>query len=228
MGFTVNPIEIATTWAFPLSIANTANAFDVSGSTTATFSSQSIGAANDTRRIIVGASSRQAMSSVTIGGTTADVIYSQSATTGATTYYAGFYALLVPSGTSLDVVLNHSVSPTSCAISIWAVTGSPYFLTQATANGSIVTDGSTLQSTTFDIRANGVAMWVGVMGDVAYNSSFSSATRDYNQSAASARTHYSAHKSTSSLLTGHTETVGPAQAPGYSNILLGLSLKPVA
>lgn len=96
---------------------------DVSDTNIYTFSDQSLGDAHSERYIIVGISGRStsllALSSVTIGGVTAD-IYVEEWITGATFFSVTGYAIAkVPTGTTGDIVVTFSGSMARCHISAY-------------------------------------------------------------------------------------------------------------
>ncbi len=97
-----------------------------------TFSGMNIGAASAGRLVIVGVFApststdhSDAISSVTIGGVAATRL-AQATTnpgTGEENHQIAFYARLVPTGETTDVVITSPVDRASMAVSIWTATG---------------------------------------------------------------------------------------------------------
>lgn len=150
----------------PISITYGTEAGSASNRTTYTFAAASIGAASADRVVIVAAGgssgSARTISSVTIGGVTANVAVTQGSTTSVGGR-VGLYYLAVPSGTTADIVVTFSGLMGNCRIATFAMTGHASGAPAATG-----ADGS--GTTTFNPNCNVVT------GDVLICASLSDGT----------------------------------------------------
>lgn len=117
-----------------------------------TFSSMAFGAAFSGRHILVmvasRASSTQTITSATIGGVTATIVY-QASPTGT---LGAFLIAAVPTGTTGDVVINFSVAMTRCGIGVIALSD----LVSTTATDTAIDSGSDTMTSTIDCDADGM------------------------------------------------------------------------
>src|SRR5690349_19922485 len=109
----------------PLTYAYASSAGNSSTLTTYTFSSQAIGTAAPTRRVLVGlysgnTTALRTISSVTIGGSAASLL-AQDTHSSTIFINEAFYWLSVPTGTTANVVLTFSGSQLQAGIAVWAV-----------------------------------------------------------------------------------------------------------
>lgn len=155
--FSVPPVASAT-WTDATSSAT--------DGTTFTFNSRAIGAASADRIVVVGVSAGQSGSTVrtctvTIGGVTAtQLVFVAKTSTNST--HVGLFALLVPTGTTGNIVLTFSGTQVRCGIDVWALTGTAGVVTPAnTANNTAAS--TTAVSTTITTVAGGAC--IGMFGD---------------------------------------------------------------
>lgn len=143
------------------SVSHTDNSVITTDLTTYTFSTQAIGTAAADRVVVVGisasnASGARTVSSVTIGGITATaaVTYLEQ-TVGASRAGTGLYAVVVPTGTTADVVITFSGSELRCGLDVWAIYGA----SSATAVESDQDDNATTnQAVSLTLEAIGDAV----------------------------------------------------------------------
>ena len=103
--------------------------FDNTSRTTYTFSNMDIGTADDNRYVVISASMSstnnvETPTSVTIGGVSAKEIYSYG--DESTVVYPmsiAYWAALVPTGTTADVVVTYSSSRYAASLSVWSIVG---------------------------------------------------------------------------------------------------------
>jgi hypothetical protein len=105
----------------PISNAFQQDAIDINNNTTYTFTSQNIGAADPTRRVIVGLTWRcngtfAVVSSATIAGSAATIHIQGASNTDSN---AAFISLLVPTGTTATIVVNMSAGARNLDCAIW-------------------------------------------------------------------------------------------------------------
>jgi len=126
-----------------------ASAVDAADLTTYTFSSQPIGSASSTRRVVVTIStnSTRTISSVTIGGVSATL---DATNTLSGTAHVAIASAVVPSGTTASVVVTMDAGALGCGIGVWTLTdgdptgqvatgnGDPTALTVTTTTGDVV------------------------------------------------------------------------------------------
>jgi hypothetical protein len=122
---------------------------------TYTFSSQAIGTASTTRRVVVavhcgrdtGAS--PSLSSATIGGVSATIHATQSGSGGGFYGYAAIISATVPTGTTADVVLNLSATSYWAGITVIAIDGLNSTTPTATATDNTLSSGVLSNSLTW-------------------------------------------------------------------------------
>lgn len=163
-----------------LEISNTASATDGTDLTTYTFSAQSIGVAESNRFIVVGAAARatangRTISSVTIGGNSATQIVAVSADDGGNSRAAGLFGLVVPTGTTADIVVTFSGAMTRAGVGIWRIMG----LRSATAKDTQTDTTSPTLSWTLDIPVGGVGIGVAFMNNNA-GTTWTGLTEDFD------------------------------------------------
>lgn len=131
----------------PATVSFTASAVDTTNLTVYTFSSQAIGTANSTRQVVVGVSSNETVSTVTIGGISATKILEIGGS-----QRAGLWVADVPTGTTADVVVTFASGGARCAIGVWALYNA--------ASSTDDTGSSTANplTDTLNIPASGVAI----------------------------------------------------------------------
>lgn len=114
-----------------LTVSATAFSQSSTNASAYTFSGLSFGAAHADRYVIVAVGFRTpaaaaALSSVTIGGVTADLIHSVTASASVTDKaVVGFYSAKIATGTSGDVVVTLSATAARCGVQAWRVIGEP-------------------------------------------------------------------------------------------------------
>lgn len=141
--------------AFDLAYVTAAS---VSNLTTPTFSAQSFGVADATRRVIVGitgvkgANTTLDISGVTIGGVAATLVTKQRNNVTNTNVIA-FFVAAVPTGTTGDVVITFNEQATRIGLAIWRLIGPG-------SSTSVDTDGSQVDpsSVNLDIPTGGGAI----------------------------------------------------------------------
>jgi hypothetical protein len=160
-------------------VALTAHPTSASDASSYTFSSASIGAASFDRIVIVGVSvqagSIVTISSLSIGGNNAAVQANVDAASGGQSNIGAIYSLLVPSGTTADIVVTLSAGAVRCAIAVWATTGLRTATASATATNSATSSQSSLGAS-LDILGGGVGIGYvcctinggGTMGDITW------------------------------------------------------------
>lgn len=124
-----------------------------------TFASQNLGAADAARYIIVGIQCRRTLntntiSSVTVGGVTASLVV--TADRGNQSKCA-IYIAAVPTGTTGDVVVTFSGTANRCGIALWSAVG----ISSATASDTDSSITGTAPTMSIDVPAGGFAVAVG-------------------------------------------------------------------
>jgi len=146
-------------------------ASDATDLTTYTFSTQSIGDANSSRKVIVGVHGSinfQTVSTVTVGGISATILV-QEATLG---IVAAIAIAEVPTGTTADVVVTFTGAMDRCAIGIWRAVGSISMTPIDTGSSTADPGTDTLTSV-----IGGYCVCVGTGGDTA---TWTNATENYD------------------------------------------------
>lgn len=156
-------VKVSGTWEELLSsaaavLAWIANTTDTGNRTTYTFASQSFGAAESTRRVIVAGTVRsnaaRTISSISIGGVAATIVAQQ---TESTALLRSFIAIAhVPTGTTGSVVVTMNSGCIAMRIAVWSVTGLASDTPTATATDNNVND----PSANITIPANGFVVGV--------------------------------------------------------------------
>lgn len=148
------------------------------GTATATYTACNIGTASADRLVVVVCTgihgSTRTLSSVTIGGNTATVHASSGS--GAGQESVGIASLVVPSGTTADIVVTWSAAPSNNGIMVWIVTGwssSTPYSSYANADGT----SATTKVATLDTIAGGILI-VGAGHGANDTCSWSSVTED--------------------------------------------------
>lgn len=125
---------------------------------------QNIGAASADRYVVVmvysNAAARRNVTSVTIGGVAATLLYTNNADYGGsarTTTH--FYGLLVTTGTTATIQVNWDAAPDQTGISVYSVTGSA----SPTLAGSVASNNTATPSVSLTIPAGGVG--IGAVGN---------------------------------------------------------------
>lgn len=176
--------------------------------TTSTFSACNLGTATADRLIVVIVTSAggpiRSISSITIGGNSATLHVQSNASNGA--QGVGIASLVVPSGTSADVVVTWSASSSNTGLMVFALKGysnaTPYD-TDATTNGTAY---STSQTATID-TVNGGVLIAASEHFVNETMSWSSLTEDNDFQVNSTTMRMSGgRKSLTSTASGVTET----------------------
>lgn len=122
------------------------------------WASQNIGAASSSRYVVVmvysNSGGQRDVTSVTIGGVTATLLFTNNANYSTARTTTHFYGLLVTSGTTATIQVNWSASVDQTAISVYSVTGSVAPTVAQTAANNGVQAGSL----SLTIPANGVGI----------------------------------------------------------------------
>lgn len=143
MSFLINPYSIYT----PPTYTYNTRSIDGSTSTAHTFTGLNIGAADPARFVIIGVAMRNggSISSLTIGGNAATALV----TSGGNAIGSHFYGLLVPSGTTATVVVNHGTNST-CLVSSYSLYNLASTTPVSTALSSNVTPADLSSNTAID------------------------------------------------------------------------------
>jgi hypothetical protein len=170
MSFLVTQLTGFGVGSDPFELAFVTNATDATNLTTYTFSTQSFGAPDPRRIVVVGVIGRSGgattISSVTAGGVTLTEIVTVANSAGGDTTRAAIYAGLVPTGATGDVVVTFSGGQVRCAIGIWRMLKNSM---TAFDTGTSVADDPT---DTLNIPAGGAA--IGIAHDPSGSSSTTS------------------------------------------------------
>lgn len=140
--------------ATPASNTFIGSAVDTSNqATTYTFSTQGIGAADGTRRVIVGwagfgSAGARSLSSATIAGTSATIHVNISSIDT-----SGFFSTLIPTGTTATIVLVFTGAMGNCGIGIWRQINETSSTVHATATD--ITISASALSASLNIPNNG-------------------------------------------------------------------------
>jgi len=158
----------------PSSVAYLTQTHSDANASTYTFSSQTLGVAASDRIIIVGVAgndSSSSISSVTVGGVAANLIVER---TGALNL--GIAAAAVPTGLTGNVVVEFSVSKSSCAIGLWRATG------QITTSGVASSFNSDLSELTLAAEPGGfvIAVCANVTLDSGRTTTWAGAAEDFD------------------------------------------------
>lgn len=146
--------------AFALTFTD--DAVDPSDSAAYTFAGMSFGAADATRRIIVGIAARhgsnltQSLGTVTIGGVTASVVKQSTSTGGGGWEISAIVIADVPTGTTGDVVVNITNGTTRCGIAVWSMIGA----SSGTASATGSHENANPLTGNLNIPTNGVAVGI--------------------------------------------------------------------
>lgn len=110
----------------PLSVSYLTNAISATDASSYTFSGLSLGTASASRVIFVAVAHRKAdpsasTSSVTIGGVSATLVTSSTASNAGSV--VEFWRAAVPTGTTGDVVVTTSATVLRCGVGLWRVDG---------------------------------------------------------------------------------------------------------
>lgn len=162
MGMIIDPYRFAVP---ALSVSWVSSGAITSGANPS-WASQAIGTASSTRYVVVmvysNAGSRQTVSSVTIGGVSATLLFTNNSDYGAsarTTTH--FYGLLVTSGTTATIQVNWSGAPDQTGISVYSVTGS----TTPSVSQTAASNGTATPSASLSIPVNGVGIGAAAGGN---------------------------------------------------------------
>lgn len=146
--------------AFALTFTD--DAVDPSDSAAYPFAGMSFGAADATRRIIVGIAARhgtnltQSLGTVTIGGVTASVVKQSTSTNGGGWEISAIVIADVPTGTTGDVVVNITNGATRCGIAVWSMIGA----SSGTASATGSHENANPLTGNLNIPTNGVAVGI--------------------------------------------------------------------
>jgi len=138
------------------SVAFTDSAYDSTNTTSYTFSSMDIGAADDDRYVYacVGSSntvvSPLTFQTVTIGGVSATQLGASNADPANNLQPYAIYVAKVPSGTTADVVVTLNSSPANCAVALYRAVGVGLGYVDLQSD-----NGSSPNSVSVDVPANG-------------------------------------------------------------------------
>lgn len=163
-------------------VSNTDDSIDIVNRTVYTFTSQSLGVADSTRKVVIEASavgttaSSRSISTLTVGGVSATPVIAQKGTTPSTDdhYATELWQADVPTGTTGNVVVTWNAAMSQCGIGVYRVIGAT---SAANDTGSNYSATSNLLADTLNIPAGGIAIagngtdgtatttWVGVTED---------------------------------------------------------------
>ena len=176
---------------------------DISNSSSYTFSSQSIGAADSNREVVVAlmmrASGTVTVSSVTIGGVSATQDATASNLVSSNTTLVAFYRAAVPTGTTADVVVNLSAGAVRCFIGVWTTDAS------VSVDG---TDSSQAEDDTVTCTSStgGTLLWAAYNDDTANYSFSTGATQRFTTGVLESVEGYGADQASSGASTDITWT----------------------
>lgn len=154
----------------PATLAYQGNSNSVTNSASYTFTSRAIGAESSDRRVIVAwtafAESGRSLTSLTIGGIAATLVYSNSIalpSPNTQRLYVGFAVAVVPTGTTATIALTFSASVYSCAFGWWSATKLTSSTPSATASHTLATSGT--HSLSVAVPAGGIVIAQEVLWD---------------------------------------------------------------
>jgi hypothetical protein len=142
-------------------IVNTDDSADAGNLTTYTFSTQSLGAAQWDRVILVGAAHRATANNVTIDSCTIDgnaatsVVNTGAVNDTTNSRAARLFARFVPTGTTADIVVTLSAAAVRAGIGVWAMYGTNGAITAFNTNTSSSANPTTAN---VNIPAEGAAV----------------------------------------------------------------------
>jgi hypothetical protein len=163
----------------PPSLEFRVSAVDVADLTTYTFSTVDIGAADSTRRVIVGvagsATSPQTLSSATIGGVGATIHVNNSSVD-----HSSLISALVPTGTTATIAVTFSGAQFCAGIGIYRLINETVSTPHATATDLTLSSG--VLSTTINVPSNGALVAIcKAFGSATPTCAWSGATERYDQ-----------------------------------------------
>lgn len=204
----------------PVNISYLGELHTTTDATSFTESSQSLGAAQWDRFILVAtvmisATGNSTVTGVTIGGSAATKLAECAA--GTNSLHTAFWALLVPSGATADIVASCDATASRFYMGYWRITGTRGSTTPAASSND---DAGTALATSVSCLAGGGV--IGVSGSfVTALSSISGVTADYNTSVDGQYIH-AGHDTKSAAATVNYAATGDSRA---RQLLIAYSMK---
>jgi len=202
--FLINSYAIVPATAFDLAFVT--SAVTTSGGTSFTFSSQSLGAADATRYIIVSAGGQVAadntISSITVQGISGSQVVT-SGDGGETR--ASIWIIAVPTGTTGDVVVTFSGTANNCGIAVYRMVGATSAIPTATASDNSITSNAESASLTIPTGGAGVGYFLMESTITTRTATWTNLTEDMDQLIESSSA-VNSHSSAASLTPG-TSTI---------------------
>lgn len=168
-------------------------ASDTTTQTTYTFTSVSLGAVSNDRKIIVSVIARKAgtggtISSVTVGGVTATQIQQTTNEGGSNSNVAGLFIAEVPTGTTGNIVVTMNTAHLRCSIGVWAATKIPQLAAYDSA-----TSQAAAPTYAIDVPAGGFVIGAGISA-ASTSATWSNLNEDFDSAFHSFATHAGASK----------------------------------
>tara|TARA_Y100000114_G_scaffold149162_1_gene162984 strand:- start:121 stop:774 length:654 start_codon:yes stop_codon:yes gene_type:complete len=195
----------------PVDVNFRATAVSTSNLATYTFTSQALGPASPSRRILVAAKyltggSAVAVNSVTVGGVTCTLPAGLSVS--ATTAGIRMGIAKVPTGTTGNVVVTLAASVNNCGIGVWSLDNllspTPFDTSAVSANAS------TLPFMSLDTNAGGAAVYASIATNNTRTFSWSNPTENYDAAIEGVTTHSGASMATTGNSINETLTLSGA------------------
>jgi hypothetical protein len=189
----------------------------------------SLGAEDPTRVIVAVVSSRTAVTAGALdGNATAQDDIRQFGS--GTVYHSAHYRMPWPTGAAGDFDWTRAAGTTSTLVSFFRLTG-PTAIAVGTKAANGGNDGQGPQSITNDLAAGGALLYAALIGiDEEAGFTWGSATQDVVDALASSRAHLAAHKTSVSLISGHSESLNQTtwDTTGLTWLLSGVEYVPAA
>lgn len=178
---------------------------DTSDTDVYTQSAVSLGAADSDRHIIVGITGRKAgaattISSVTVGGVSADIV-TQFSNSDTNSDICGIAIANVPSGTTGDIVVTFAASLVRAAFTVWRAVGFDF-----SAPLDFDTDGSTNPTVNVDVEDGGFLVATALSNNNGSTTTWTGATEQSDQTLETYVTISDAHYEPTADETGRTVT----------------------
>ena len=191
-----------------VSVALTDNTVDTANASTHTFTSQSIGAIDANRKIVVivntgGVSASTSVSSMTINSVAAGLVLAVTNSTEAW-FVTEIWQAVVPTGTSVSIVVNWSGTVVNAGIGVYRVIGAA-----SAAYATASDNDSDPLTATIDIPADGVLI-CGAGEGTAATWSWTNADEDYDETIEAGDNQSGASKAYDTFQSGITITANPS------------------
>jgi hypothetical protein len=186
-----------------------------------TFSSQAIGTAAASRRIIVGAFGRSnaavTLTSITVGGVTATVVASATDNDGIVFLRSDLAIVDFPAGTSASIVVTYSSagSLARASIGVWAA----YDLLSATPTDT-ANNNSDPMSAAIDVSAGGIIVGFAT-SDATATHTWTNLTERFDEAVEGISSHTGASDAFAAGETNRTITADPSAATTNQTLVLG-------